>query len=533
MVLRRDILLFLLFISSILIQAQITGTPNSYSEVSSVDQANGSVQVANPSLFSSGDRVVLMQMKGAVVQSANTASFGSISSQNGAGLYELNSICEVNGSEIVFENLLQHTYNPASVAEARIQLIKVPQYSDVTIGSLTVPAWDGNKGGVLVLEASGTITLAADINLDGKGFRGGTFENLSPSFGCSFLDIYPDQFYQQSDSVSGLKGEGISEYILNREYGKGPMANGGGGANDHNAGGAGGGNYGAGGIGGERHNVNWWLCQGQHPGRAAKSLSSVGYSSSNSAVYMGGGGGAGHGNNNEGVDAGNGGGIIILIANELEGAGHKISVSGETPSNAGSDGGSGGGAGGSILLNVGSYGVGSLTLEADGGNGGGAGYIGNDCHGPGGGGGGGVIWVSNSLTGNVSTSSNGGAKGIVDPTIGCGTSGGGVGAGANGIVIQSPTLSIPQNISTNPQCALPVSFVYATIEEQNGLAMLSWGIDLQSSAAILEVERSVDGIEFISLNHQSHSSGHSELLEQSWIDPGSYLSDFNLSYSSD
>src|SRR5205823_5091742 len=83
--------------------------------------------------------------------------------------------------------------------------------------------WNGKTGGVLAFEASGTVTLDAEIDAAGMGFRGG-----AESIGTFIINaggfVYPGD-----SGYSGFKGEGIAETIKGEESGRGPLATGGGG----------------------------------------------------------------------------------------------------------------------------------------------------------------------------------------------------------------------------------------------------------------------------------------------------------------
>jgi hypothetical protein len=221
--------------------------------------------------------------------------------------------------------------------------------------------------------------------------------------------------------TAGKKGEGITGYILNEEYARGKLANGGGGGNNANTGGGGGGNYGAGGLGGKRAGETLGQCHGQYPGVGGSGLSSYGYSTGVNRIFFGGGGGSGHENNGVGTPGGNGGGIIILSAATIAGSGGRLLASGiasvnptnSDPYQAEGDGGGGGGAGGVIILNAAVI-TGAVTAEAKGGRGSDASNNVNDCTGPGGGGGGGTVWAAgSSFPVSVTATVDGGANGVV------------------------------------------------------------------------------------------------------------------------
>jgi hypothetical protein len=66
--------------------------------------------------------------------------------------------------------------NPGS----NVQLILFQEYNNArTTDNIECPAWDGKKGGVIVLYAEDTLYLQHQINASGKGFIGGKSMNAS------------------------------------------------------------------------------------------------------------------------------------------------------------------------------------------------------------------------------------------------------------------------------------------------------------------------------------------------------------------
>ncbi|MEZ4830224.1 MAG: T9SS type A sorting domain-containing protein [Bacteroidia bacterium] len=472
------------------LHAQISGVVNQYTEVLSVDNVNSVVTVADPSAFALNDRVLIMQMKGATITETNTFTFGDVTDVNSAGLFEMASVCGVNGNKIGFQYQLANTYSTDS--DARIQLIKVPQYANQTVsGTLTAQAWNGATGGVLAIELTGTLTLNANIDVSNQGFRGGV--HLRGYDGCTIIANSTAYYYPYSgmggiDTEGGMKGEGIAEYIVNKEYGKGAQANGGGGGNDHNNGGGGGTNYGFGGTGGYRSSV---FCSSFDVGSAGEGLSFWGYGTGgNNNIFMGGGGGSGHDNDNDGNNGGNGGGIIIIKANAIEGNGFAIRANGQTPAAVLGDGASGGGGGGTILLSTNGYGSTALTIQANGGNGGNTTLAGN-CPGPGGGGGGGVIWVATAPGGLVSMSVTGGNAGTA---TGC-SSNQGAGSGAAGISATGAV--IPEEVSAISPCVLSPEVVLSGEWTTENYVNLQWTTEGIRNLTQVSLERSIGGGDFV------------------------------------
>lgn len=375
------LLFFKLFLSvSICAQTSVSGIINSYAAVSNIEVCFGEITVDDASDFSEGDRVMLIQMQGASMVEENSSDFGTIIDLNSCGLYEMNAIGTVTGNTINLQFSLVNTYNTA----ARVQLVRVPVYQDAEItGEITPQPWDGQTGGIIALEVEGTLTLSADINADGAGFRGGLATVVDS--GCTFILNQTDYTYPAGNWRSSPKGEGIVPFIQDKEWGRGPQANGGGGGNDHNAGGGGGGNAFPGGQGGNRSPDGNFDCDGDFPGRGG-----VVITTNSNRVFLGGGGGAGHTNNTgAGSDGGNGGGIIYVKASTLQGNGGAIHADGLTNDTAG-DGAGGGGAGGSIILLTNTN-NGNPSVTVRGGRGGNTVANSGSCNGPGGGGSGGRL----------------------------------------------------------------------------------------------------------------------------------------------
>ncbi len=361
----------------------VSGIINNYASVNSI--GSQSVNVLSTIGFNIGDRVLLIQMKGATIDTTNTLNFGTLTSYNDVGNYELCDIASISSTTITFLNSLLRTYN----ASGFVQLVKVPVYNNLNVtGLLTCSPWNGSTGGVLAFEASGNVTLNANIDITGKGFLGGG-NVLGQFFSCSGNTT--DYKLPTSSLASAFKGEGITNTHSTYSKGLGALANGGGAGNDVNGGGAGGGNYGLGGHGGNSicssNPVS--LCGGNNGKNCV-------YSNSNNKIFLGGGGGAGHQNDGVGTGGVSGGGIILIRCVNLTGNNNFIKADGnDNTAIAGNDGQGGGGAGGTILIDACSSS--SLTISAKGGFGGIDNYVGASCHGKGGGGGGGIIWASSPL----------------------------------------------------------------------------------------------------------------------------------------
>lgn len=395
----------------------VTPTPaiiNDYTPVLALNPCNNTLTVEDATAYKVGDTVLLIQMKGAVIDSTNTAAFGSITNYKNAGNYEFNYVKSKTGNNIELKNTLTRQYD---VPVGKVQLIRVPYYTNLsTTSTLTCLPWNGNKGGVLVFNVQNALTLNADMDVSGRGFSGGIDPVSNPAvFNCNENQFY----YPANPDLASGKGEGIADISTARSFGKGALANGGGGGNSHNSGGAGGGNISTGGLGGYQFEGS--PCNGTVPfdnrGIGGNGLT---YSNGANKIFLGGGGGAGHTNNPEAFQArgGNGAGIIIVSAGSLTSNTKKIIANGNDATACGAatsgchEGMGGGGAAGTILLKISTY-LDNSVIENKGGKGGNMTAAGFSKVGPGGGGSGGPLWLSNaSLPANIAVVNTGGINGV-------------------------------------------------------------------------------------------------------------------------
>ncbi|MEM0997734.1 MAG: T9SS type A sorting domain-containing protein [Bacteroidota bacterium] len=508
--------LALLLLLQATVSAQITGLAgtlgNDMVKVTNVDAANNSVDVTSSAAFSIGDTVLVMQMKGASIDINNASTFGDINDIANAGGYEFATICDVQGNTITFTNLLLNNYDP----DGYVQLIRVPVYQNVVIGgTLTEQAWNVNTGvgGVMVVAARGWLRVNAPVRMNGTGFAGGWDMNgYAPcDCNCGAAPQYQDYYYNSGNCRSAAKGESIADSIPGREFGRGKLAAGGGGGNDHNSGGAGGANYGAGGNGGTTINPSCFFfggyCRGQFAGVGGVALSSP--IASNDRIFLGSGGGSGHDNNTTGTPGASGGGIIILIADSIEGGNRQLEAIGNGQLfNAVGDGSGGGGAGGTIILNTRAYGPGALTLNVAGGKGGDNSWGGSstNCKGPGGGGGGGAIWSATAtIPANYTTLVTGG---IAGSNVGATCNGMSLGAGAGGAGAVLNNWVFRTSFNPFSGCVLPVEYAYFNATAEDAQVALDWGTTYESNSAYFDVQRSFNGATFTSIG-RVNSAGNS------------------------
>ena len=428
------------------ITVAVTGTIlNEYTTLTANAALNATtITVANSALNTNGrfaaplafgDLLLLVQPQGAVINSTDAASYGTVTAFNNAGRYQLVEVASVSGTSIVLNCRL---FSPFTTA-GHTQVVRVPRYTTLSLNTgvtVTAQAWNGSTGGVLAIETTGAVTLTSSsaLNVSALGFRGGALEQSS--------DVPPNNdlgYRSPSDLYGAEKGESIAgsstEYdALSGRYGRGAPANGGGGGNSHNAAGGGGANAAVAGtsytgLGNPDRGTNnaydaAWNLEAANFATATSSGGGRGgysYSSNNQNAltpaagqgtwggdrrqnkgglggrpvassghaFFGGGGGAGDSNNNTGTAGAVGGGLIYLVAGGAVTGGKLTADGGSVTTVSNGDGSGGGGGGGSVVVN--SAGLVSSTLQARGGAGGSQGPIGNEAEGGGGGGGGGLV----------------------------------------------------------------------------------------------------------------------------------------------
>ncbi|MBS1947227.1 MAG: T9SS type A sorting domain-containing protein [Bacteroidetes bacterium] len=467
-------------------------TVNIYARVTAI--SGSTLTISNATAAFPTGQAILMQMKDSVVQTStgNNSSFGNVDNIRNAGISELVTINSVSGTTITLSGAPKNSYYLS--ANSRVQLISYPTLgNNYTLNSsLTATAWDGNIGGVLAFKVTGTLTLNANLVVDGTGYRGGNAGANAPSDYSCDPNTYYDNAGGATTTYYGLKGESI--HVVTNVYtvAKGKMAGGGGGGNLDNAGGGGGGNFTAGGGGGYG-----WTCTSSTNGGGNGGADLSNYISS-SRFFMGSGGGGGQQNNNVGTAGGKGGGIIMISAatvqtkNGCSGGSITISANGANAANSGNDGSGGGGAGGTILIQAANYSINNgcpVNIQNNGGSGGTVQNAGS--HGGGGGGGrGAVIFVPQASTPtNATVTSNSGAGG--------GNSNGGGATYAGGG--STTSVSGGTGIIYGTISPLPVTFISFTASQQNTAAVLYWTTTNEIKNERFEIEKSNNGTTYTSI----------------------------------
>ena len=475
----------------------ISGIVNTYHRVTEVIPVKACVRVNNTTGLANSDKVMLIQMKGATINTSNSVSFGDTTSLNEAGNYEIATVCNIIGDSVFLVFMIKNQYD----VSGKVQLVKIPQYYSANIIDTLKPApWNNNTGtgGVVAIIAEQDIILNAPVYADSSGFRGGEYR-LSDG-ACSNFFPATNYFYDANvltPQDGSFKGESVAIVASTQSGGRGAPANGGGGGNNHNNGGAGGANLTVGGNGGG--NSSSVGCRTTIQGLGGKALSSHG----GSKIFFGGGGGAGHSNFNfpNPKGGGNGGGIVFLQGNNLVGNSRKIAASGRVGGASLGDGASGGGAGGTIIMDINNY-SGPVTIEANGGQGGTANDGGNvgRCYGSGGGGGGGVIYFTGPTPAVTVTVNSGPAGPEIGREASCNPIVPAIAGGA-GLVIPAYSFQTSTIVaSTSCGMLLPVELIYFDAKYEDGFTQLTWKVADPGSIEYFMVEKSTSYNQWIPID---------------------------------
>ncbi len=385
----------------------MSGVVNEYYSVSNVSTNSITCGGEDLSTLAVGDKVLLIQMTGASFDSdwsvINNTTVDAES--NSGGKYEFLSVLSVNYStkEITFTQDLENTYE----TNETIQLVKAfVSYDAVVESTLTAKDWDGSTGGVAALIVLGNLSLNANIDLSGKGFRGA--EALDYTEACREVSESDTMYFDASVvNKGGEKGEGIKGNSFTYTVGPGNNFNGGGGGVGRFGGGGGGSNYDVGGFGGGQQGtcgISTWQRGsggfGLETGNLNYTISGGDFYSIHQKLTMGGGGGGSTYNGTlTSQPGGDGGGLLIIMADTLIGNGDSLIANGNSVTGISTAGAGGGGAGGTIVLDVASF-KNAVNISLQGGDGGSTSGT-TDCGGAGASGAGGAF-----LTSSASVSSN-------------------------------------------------------------------------------------------------------------------------------
>ncbi len=149
----------ILFNFHISAQLQVGGIVNRYDHVSAI--SSNTVTIGAPTggaahTWAVGDYALLIQMTGKPpVQGGNM------------GRYEMKKVTAVSGNNITLEGV-DYAYD---VGTEKVQLVWAPEADNIEVTSEVTPKlWDGTIGGVIAMKGK-ELTLSADINGTGAGFK--------------------------------------------------------------------------------------------------------------------------------------------------------------------------------------------------------------------------------------------------------------------------------------------------------------------------------------------------------------------------
>lgn len=379
-----------------------------------------------------------------------------------AGQYEFvvasNAIGAGGGTLTITEALtnsyITNTTPTSSMGRRAFQVIKVGNYNNLTIdagGEITTVPWNGTTGGIISIDALGSLTINGTIDANFGGFRGGFMDyslvinHSDQGMGLRGEGIagaptelfgYEDDFVLTTDvtQADGYPGPDIaSSIVVNADTEYGPFQGGGfyfvlnvpwsynnerGGGAPANAGGSGVGNSGGG--GGSNGGIGGVGAAYGFGSNATEVITAAGGAQlsieEGSRLFLGGGGGSGGTINldNTGfpssVASGRpGGGGIIIRTETLTGTGN-ITTNGDGGASFTSVGinqadqigsGGGGGSGGTIMLVTSTEDISGINFSATGGDGAsldGQQQFGSANGGGGGGSGGNIILIRRGST---------------------------------------------------------------------------------------------------------------------------------------
>jgi hypothetical protein len=117
-----------------------------------VDASKNAMKLDNVSGLSYGNTVLIIQMKGATINTiASSSSFGDVTSLNYAGNYEIATICSVSNDSVYFFNTILNSYD----VNFKVQLVKFGEYYSANVtDTVKAKSWNSTtgKGGVLAIK---------------------------------------------------------------------------------------------------------------------------------------------------------------------------------------------------------------------------------------------------------------------------------------------------------------------------------------------------------------------------------------------
>jgi hypothetical protein len=123
-------------------QSNLSGIINDYAAVTAIDKCTNTITVSDAQNFFVGEKVMLIQMKGAAISTANNATYGDVSDYQSCGNYEVNTIKSITGNTIEFQFALLRNYNVAGF----VQLVSLNEYGTAAVnGPVKAQPWNGQN----------------------------------------------------------------------------------------------------------------------------------------------------------------------------------------------------------------------------------------------------------------------------------------------------------------------------------------------------------------------------------------------------
>ncbi|MCA9874366.1 MAG: hypothetical protein KC441_11945, partial [Anaerolineales bacterium] len=123
--------------------------------------------------LSSGDLLLIYEAQGASFTSiTDDATYGAFV-YGQAGVYEFAVVESVNGNDITVSSTNTPPYSCSGITgtydtlEGNVQVVRVPQYTNLTIQSgatVTALPWDGETGGIIALHVQNNLTVDGTID---------------------------------------------------------------------------------------------------------------------------------------------------------------------------------------------------------------------------------------------------------------------------------------------------------------------------------------------------------------------------------
>ncbi|HEY0612315.1 MAG TPA: hypothetical protein VGD35_21725, partial [Chitinophaga sp.] len=147
--------------------------------------------IGNASPLVQGDRILIIQMQDATINTENTVAYGGNGTEgNGytdlgySGQFEFAEVGSFVAGVLTLAAPLQFPYRAISGIPNRkssYQVVRVPTYTNAVLsGAVAAAAWDGAAGGIVAFHVWQTLDMNGNgITATGLGFRPGQINSAS------------------------------------------------------------------------------------------------------------------------------------------------------------------------------------------------------------------------------------------------------------------------------------------------------------------------------------------------------------------